>query len=138
MESEKMFELADKLKELRYSKKNVESELKNINKAIDKVDYELSELMALNETQNFTKNGTMFCLTTVTRASAMEGNKEILYEALRSEGFGNLIYETINANSLSAFVKEQIEENNYILPEWLNGLVNVFKKTTIGVRKTNK
>ena len=77
----------------------------------------------------------MFCLTTKTRASAAEGMKDELFAALRSEGFGDLIYETVNANSLSAFVKEQIAESGDALPDWLNGLVNVFEKTTVGVRK---
>jgi len=51
------------------------------------------------------------------------------------KGFGELIYETVNANSLSAFVKEQIAENGDELPDWLKGLVNVFEKTTVTVRK---
>jgi len=45
------------------------------------------------------------------------------------------VYETVNANSLSAFVKEQITENGDTLPRWLDGLVNVFEKTTVNVRK---
>lgn len=45
------------------------------------------------------------------------------------------MYETVNANSLSAFVKEQTAENGDALPDWLSGLVNVFEKTTVGVRK---
>ncbi|GIW57229.1 MAG: hypothetical protein KatS3mg083_174 [Candidatus Dojkabacteria bacterium] len=61
--------------------------------------------------------------------------KEELFDALRSKGFGELIYETVNANSLSAFVKEQIAENGDELPDWLKGLVNVFEKTTVTVRK---
>ena len=36
---------------------------------------------------------------------------------------------------LSAFVKEQIAENGDALPEWLDGLVSVFEKTSVGVRK---
>ena len=31
--------------------------------------------------------------------------------------------------------KEQIEENGDALPEWLDGLVSVFEKTSVGVRK---
>jgi len=46
-----------------------------------------------------------------------------------------MITETINAGALSSFVKEQIEANGDTLPEWLNGLVNVFEKTTVGVRR---
>ena len=135
---ERLFELADRLKALRERKDALEAELKQVNSDIDDVDWHLSNLMAETETQNFTRAGTMFCLTTKTRASATEGMKDDLFAALRTEGFGDLIYETINANSLSAFVKEQIVENGDKLPEWLRGLVNVFEKTTVGVRKASR
>ena len=105
---------------------------------MDEVDYRLSELMAESETQNFTRAGTMFCLTTKTHASAVAGRKEELFSALRAGGFGDLVYETVNASSLSAFVKEQVAENGDMLPDWLDGLVNVFEKTTVGVRKAAK
>ena len=91
--------------------------------------------MAESETQNFTRAGTMFCLTTKTRANAAPGRKDELFDALRAEGYGDMITETVNANSLSSFVKEQIAENGDELPGWLHGLVNVFEKTTVGVRK---
>jgi hypothetical protein len=135
MENNRLFELADELKALRNRKDALEAELKQVNMDIDNVDWHLSTLMMETETQNFTRAGTMFCLTTKTRASATEGMKDELYGALRAEGFGDLIYETVNANSLSAFVKEQISENDDSLPTWLDGLVNVFEKTTVGVRK---
>ena len=136
-----LFDLADELKALRDRKDALEAELKQVNMDIDDTDWHLSNLMAETETQNFTRAGTMFCLTTKTRASAAAGRKDELFAALRAEGFGDLIYETVNANSLSAFVKEQITENagspggGDSLPAWLSGLVNVFEKTTVGVHK---
>ena len=136
MDSNIMFELADRLRELREEKAAAELRLKELSAEIDEVDYRLSELMAETETQTFTRQGLMFCLTTKTRASAMAGRKEELFSALRAEGYGDLVYETVNANSLSAFVKEQIAENGDTIPDWLNGLVNVFEKTTVGVRKS--
>ncbi|MGF7142806.1 vacuolar-type H+-ATPase subunit I/STV1 [Anaerotaenia torta] len=136
--SDMMFELADRLRELREAKDETEQELKRLNTEIDEVDYQLSELMMESETQNFTRAGLMFVLTTKTRASAASGRKEELFSALRDSGFGDLIYETVNANSLSAFVKEQVAENGDALPDWLDGLVNVFDKTTVGVRKAAK
>ena len=136
MDSNIMFELADRLRELREEKAAAELRLKELSAEIDEVDYRLSELMAETETQNFTRQGLMFCLTTKTRASPMAGRKEELFSALRAEGYGDLVYETVNANSLSAFVKEQIAENGDTIPDWLNGLVNVFEKTTVGVRKS--
>lgn len=138
MDSEKMFEMADRLRGLRDEKAELEKRIKEINGEIDDTDFRLSELMAETETQNFTRAGMMFCLTSKTRASAMAGRKEELFAALRGEGFGDLVYETVNANSLSAFVKEQIEENGDVLPEWLDGLVNVFEKTSVSLRKAAK
>ncbi|WP_312059889.1 gp33 family protein [Anaerotignum sp.] len=139
MEStDSMFELAGRLKSLRDEKQEAEQHLKDINAAIEETDYRLATMMAESETHNFTHAGTMFSLTTKTRASATVDHKEELFTALRREGYGDLVYETVNANSLSAFVKEQIAENEDSLPEWLNGLVNVFEKTTVGVRKSTR
>lgn len=132
---EQLFERADHLKALRNRKAELEAELKQVNADLDDADWHLSNLMAETETQNFTRAGTQFCLTTKTRASAVGGRKDDLFARLRTEGFGDLVYETVNANSLSAFVKEQIAENNDTLPPWLDGLVNVFDKITVTVRK---
>ena len=135
MPSEELFALADQLRELKETKKFAEQELKEITEEIDRVDAVLAQRMVDAETQNFTRNGTMFCLISTTRASAAAGRKDELFEALREAGYGDLVYETVNANSLSAFVKEQTTENGDTLPEWLDGLVTVFEKTTVGVRK---
>ena len=135
MESNDLFALADELREQKETKKRLEDELKAVGLEIDRVDASLAQRMADTETQNFTRNGTMFCLTSTTRASATAGRKEELFEALREAGYGDLVYETVNANSLSAFVKEQTTENGDTLPHWLEELVTVFEKTTVGVRK---
>ena len=135
MENNRLFELADELKALRERKDALEAELKQINRKIYFVDADLSDLMGTTGTQNFTRDGTMFFLSTKTRASAKAGQKDELFGALRANGCGELITETINAGSLSSFVKEQIAENEDVLPGWLDGLVNVFEKTTVGVRK---
>jgi hypothetical protein len=132
---ETMFELADRLKTLRDEKKTLEQHLKDVNAKLDEADAALSQIMTDTETQNFTRSGILFCLTNTIRASATADRKDKLFEALRAEGHGGLIYETVNANSLSAFVREQIAENDDMLPNWLEGLINVFEKTTVGVRK---
>jgi hypothetical protein len=131
-----LFELADRLKTLRDTKKQTERALKELNAEIDGVDFELSELMAETETQSFSRAGTLFYLKTVTRASAKTERKTELYDALKEQGYGDLVYETVNANLLSAFVKEQRTENEDVTPEWLDGLVSLYEKTTVGVRKS--
>ena len=138
LETTTLFELADQLKDLRDMKKGLEQKLRDINAQLEEKDATLAAAMTESETQNFTRAGIMFCLTNTTRASATAERKEELFDALRTEGFGDLIYETVNANSLSAFVKEQIAENADTLPDWLNGLVNVYEKATVGVRKATR
>lgn len=138
MQTQNMYELAEQLKQLREKKKNAEQRLKEMNAEIEQADYQLSMLMAETETQNFTRAGTMFTLTTKIRASAVAGRKEELYVALKENGYNDLVYETVNANSLSAFVKEQISENQDTIPDWLNGLVHVYEQTAVSVRKSTK
>ena len=131
-----MFELADKLKELKERKAELAEETKANNAEIEQAEFQLSQLMASTETLSFQRAGTLFYLTTKTYASANKEQKDELFEALRNEGYGSLITETINANSLSAFVKEQMADNDDVLPEWLDGKVNVFDKVTVSLRKS--
>ena len=131
-----MFELADKLKELRDKKQHLAEDTKKNNAEIEDTEYKLSLEMASSETQSFNRSGTLFYLCTKLYASAVKENKAELYEALKNEGYGSLITETVNANSLSAFVKEQMADNDDILPDWLEGKVNVFDKVTVGIRKS--
>lgn len=138
MQTQNMYELAEHLKQLREEKKNAEQRLKEMNAEIEQADYQLSMQMAETETQNFTRAGTMFSLTTKIRASAVAGRREELYAALKENGYGDLVYETVNANSLSAFVKEQIAENQDTVPEWLSGLVHIYEQTSVSVRQFAK
>lgn len=133
--SNEMFTLAERLKELRDTKTELEKKTKENNASIDEVEQQLVRMMVDTETQNFTRGGTMFSLTNKTRASAVSDSKAKLYRALKRKGYGDLVYETVNANSLSAFVNEQISENNEELPKWLSGLVNVYPQTKVSVRK---
>lgn len=87
MQTQNMYELAEQLKQLREKKKAAEQQLKDIHAEIAQTEYQLSVQMAETETQNFTRAGTMFALTTKTRASAMAGRKDELYAALKENGW---------------------------------------------------
>jgi len=126
--------LADRLKALKDTKNNLNKSLKEVNTAIEEVENALSEAMVAEEMQNFTRNGQMFYLQVKTYASVVAERKPELFNWLKENGFGDLVYETVNANSLAAFVREQLEEADE-LPEGLSELVNVFEKTTVGMRK---
>ena len=130
-----MFEFADKLKNLKERKAELAEETKANNAEIEQAEFQLSQLMASTETQSFQRAGTLFYLTTKTYASANKEQKDELFDALRNEGYGSLITETINANSLSAFVKEQMSENDDEVPAWLAEKISTFEKVSVGIRK---
>ena len=138
MDNSVMFELAERLKVLKDEKKQKELELRNINDMLTEIEAALAEFMTLNETPNFTHGDTSFSLRTSLKASAVAGKKEELYDLLKSSGYGDLVVETVNPSSLSAFVKEQIAENENELPDWLDGLINIFEKNTVSTRKYKK
>lgn len=130
-----LMDTADRLVQLREKKAELKRELSTANEMIEKTERELVELMVNTDTPSFTHGNRGFSLTTKTYASAKSGAKYELFAALKENGFGSLVTETVNANSLSAFVKEQIEENDDTLPDWLKDKVNVFEKSTVSVRK---
>ena len=132
---QQLFDLADQLVTLRDEKSKAEERAKKLTAAIEEVNGKLRDAMGDTETQNFTRAGNTFYLTTKFHASAFAGGKDELYAALKANGYGDLVYETVNANSLSSFVKEQVAENENRMPGWLDGLVSVYDEIKVAVRK---
>ncbi|AOY74712.1 hypothetical protein [Clostridium formicaceticum] len=130
-----IFTLADSLKELKEWKKQLDQERKEVNGKIEALEESLSQAMIQEELENFNRGGMMYYLNTKLYANAIPQRKEALFTALKKEGYGDLVYETVNANSLAAFIKEQVEENDEKLPSWLEGLVNTYEKISVGMRK---
>ncbi len=131
-----LLELADRLKGLKEHKKELESKTKEVNTEIERIEGEMIQLMLEQEVGKFERAGSTFYINTRLFASPVAERKQELYEALKTEGYGDLVQEIVNANSLSAFIKEQMEDNEDQLPEWLEGLVNVYEKNTIGIRRS--
>jgi hypothetical protein len=145
MEEKQMLALAEKLKTLKDAKAELEEKLKSVNGEVEETTRSLSDLMAEKEVPSFTHSGFSYSLTTRAYASALgeeEGGRDILYAALRKNGFEHLF--TVNPQTLSGFVKEQAaayaEEHGGRegLPAWLSGKVRLFDKVAVTVRKANK
>ena len=130
-----LFQLADSLKDLKDWKKQLDEERKEVNGKIEAIEESLSQAMIEEEMQSFNRGGMMYYLNNKLYASAIPQRKEALFSTLKEEGYGDLVYETVNANSLAAFVREQVEENEDELPSWLEGLVSTYEKTSVGMRK---
>ncbi|MBS4024144.1 MAG: hypothetical protein KGZ96_00550 [Clostridia bacterium] len=130
----KIFQLADRLKELKDRKKDLDGEVKVNNSELEKVSEDLSQAMLEEEMANFVRSGQMFYLTTKIFASADKTRKQELFSWLKANDFGDMVQETVNANTLAAFVREILDEQDK-LPEKLEQLVNVHEKTLVGMRK---
>ena len=130
-----MLDLAEELEGLTEAKKKLEAKVKDLNKEIEVVQEMLVQEMVDNEIQNFTKQGRMFYLQTATYVSGISGEQENLMQSLKDQGFGDIVKETVHPGTLKGFVKEQINEEGGVLPEWLEGLVNVYEKEQVRMRK---
>jgi predicted nuclease with TOPRIM domain len=130
-----IFSLADRLQDLKQQKSQLEDEIKAVNAEIAETESKVAGLMLEEEMQNFTRNGLIFYLSTKIYASAVADRKEELFAWLKENGYGDLVYETVNTNRLAAFVREQLEEADE-LPKGLGELVNVYERTTVGMRKS--
>lgn len=135
MEKHEILDLADKLKAAKIMKKDLETELKDVNARIAALDMALSDAMAEADVERFSRDGFTFYLHSRLFASPAGGQKEALYEQLKENGYGGLVVETVHANTLASFVKEQMDLHNDEVPDWLKPYVTVYEKVSIGIRK---
>ncbi|WP_308415401.1 gp33 family protein [Sporanaerobium hydrogeniformans] len=134
----RVLEAATKLKNLKDRKAELEEITKEVSAEIESAEQELLSIMTEDEIPKFVHAGTSFSMTNKVFASARADKKDELFEALRENGLGDLIKEQVNAQSLRSAVIEQMEDNDDELPKWLDGLVNVFEKPVINLRKAGK
>jgi hypothetical protein len=136
-----LFILADKLRSLREEKDDQTAILKDITSEIAEVENELVAAMVDEEVPNFTRGDKQFVMITKTHWSPEKDRKEELYTALKEYGHEELF--TVNSQTLSSFVKEQIEETadengETSIPDWLTGLVSSYDNTGITMRAATK
>ena len=130
-----IFELADRLKAAKDRKKELDAQVKETNAEIEQLDSQLSDLMAEQEVERFSRNGSTFYLNTRLFVSPAAGCRDDLMRALKDNGYGSLVAETVNSNTLSSFVREQKAANEDEIPAWLEPLISAYEKVTVGVRK---
>lgn len=135
MTNQEIFEMADRLKAAKDSKKELDTQVKEVNAEIEGLDLALSDAMAEAELDRFSRNGSTFYLNTRLFALPAAGRKDDLMQVLKDQGYGSIVVETVNVNTLASFVKEQMAANEDEIPEWLSDVVSTFEKVSVGVRK---
>ena len=136
MEKSVIFEMADRLKSLKKQKKDLEDSVKAIGSEIEELDRQLSDAMAETQLDSFSRNGSTFYLYSRLYASPSTGRKDAVMLALKQNGYGSLVVESVNANTLSSFIREQLEANQGIIPSWLGDTVSTYEKISVGIRKS--
>ena len=136
MEKSVIFEMADRLKSLKKQKKDLEDSVKAIGSEIEELDRQLSDAMTEAELDRFSRNGSTFYLHSRLYASPSTGRKDAMMQALKQNGYGSLVVESVNSNTLSSFVREQMEANEGNIPSWLSDTVSTYEKISVGIRKS--
>ena len=136
MNNNEIFEMADRLKAAKELKRDLESQVKDVNAEIDTLNRDLSNAMTQEQLEKFSRNGSTFYLNSRLFASPASGMKDDLMQRLKDHGYGSIVTETVNANTLSSFVSEQAGANDDQIPDWLAEVLNVYEKVSVGIRKS--
>ncbi len=136
MNDTSMLTAADTLKALREEKLDLQAQLKEVQEQIDRVEAELIQVMTDAECTGFDRNGTRFSLVIKEYPGAVPEEKEELYRRMRSHGFEHLF--TINTQTLSATVRELKANNDDTLPDWLEGVIQIYEQPSIRVSRNKK
>lgn len=136
-ESNPLFTWADKLRTLRSHKAALEEELKRVNADIGNAEFHLCSVMKEGKMTSFNHDGNTFVYTRDTRTSIPAEMKEDLLQVLRDQGYGDIVTENVHPSTLNSFVKERMEENDGLVPDWLGDLVSVTVLDKISVRKAH-
>ncbi|MBO8158848.1 hypothetical protein [Thermosyntropha sp.] len=130
---ENLMAIAEKLAELRKSKKVLEETLKEINREISQVESDLVSKMIEEEMSSFTRGNKQFVLQSKTYVSAKSGMMPVICTWMKENGLKDMVKETIHPQTLQAWVKEKLEEES--LPEELKQLLNIYEKNVVAIRK---
>jgi predicted nucleic acid-binding OB-fold protein len=130
---DEIFALSDALLSAREAKRHAEAALKEVTAAVGDLERQLIELMLTDELDGFKRNGVQFTLVNTKHISAEPTAKDELWTAMKEQGYDHLF--SVNAQTLSGEVKRLMEENEGLMPEWLNGLVTEYDKPSIRIKK---
>ena len=136
MSEKSMLAAADTLKALRDEKTELQAKLKEVQESIDAVEAELIQYMTDEECTGFDRNGSRFSLEIKEFPGPLPEEKEELYRRMREHGFDHLF--TISTMTLGATVKELKANNDDILPDWLEGVIQIYEQPSIRVAKSRK
>lgn len=128
-------ELAKKVNDLENRRMELEELVKDVKAQLRQAEADLFDRMEAEGLENARAEGYSFTRKDTPHYSCRADNQDDLYRALRKEGYGSLIRETVHAGTLNAFVREQVDSNGGAVPEFMDGLIDVYWSRDISRRK---
>jgi prophage DNA circulation protein len=116
--------------------KELEEELKVAKAAKEETMNTLAEAMADEEMQAINKRGKTLYLAETISVTVPAENKDALITALKKQGYGELIRPNVSSQTLTALVKELSGDADIYVPEWLEGIVNLYRAPKVNIRKS--
>ena len=115
-------------------KQTLEDDLKDCNAEITDIEGKLADLMIDECIDKFSNEYGSFSLNIKSYYSPIAGKKDTVYELLEDIEPG-LVRRNVNPQTFNAFMRQSVEDNGGELPDWAEGYINVYDKTTINVRR---
>lgn len=131
-----IMELADQYIAQDQHVKELDEELKVAKAAREETMQALAEQMADMELQSLNKSGKTLYLAETVSVTVPADCKEALMSALIEQGYGDMIRPNVSSQTLTALVKELSGDEDVTVPEWLEGLVTLYKAPKVGIRKS--
>lgn len=130
--------LVRRYRELREAADVAEAEKKAYKEEADKLEQQLVEMYSDAGLQNLSVDGKTVYLHRSTFAQRLPGvDAEMVEEALREAGAGDLIKTTVNANTLGAYVRE-FDEREEPLPEPIAKVLQLGERFSIRINAQAK
>lgn len=126
----------DKVKRLQHlddEKRDLEVRLKEISEERKGLEQEVLDLFAEAGISSMKVDGRTVSLRRELWASPLDGQKDVACEYLKNNGLGVYVNETFNSLSISAYVRERVENDD--LPAGFTDFFNVTEKYKIVTRK---
>ena len=131
-----IMELADQYIAQDQHVKELDEELKVAKAAREETMQALAEQMADMELQSLNKSGKTLYLSETVSVTVPADRKESLMSALIEQGYGDMIRPNVSSQTLTALVKELSGDEDVTVPEWLEGLVTLYRAPKVGIRKS--
>lgn len=131
-----IMELADQYIAYDQHVKELDEELKVAKAAREETMTALAEQMADMELQSLNKSGKTLYLSETVSVTVPAACKESLMNALIEQGYGDMIKPNVSSQTLTALVKELSGDEDVTVPEWLEGIVTLYRAPKVGIRKS--